>query len=47
VNTKLGKPEFPCEDVDSHYDCGCELDDDDDDEAVPLGHDALVKPMLP
>lgn len=25
VNERLKKPIFPCEDVDAHYDCGCEL----------------------
>lgn len=25
VNVRLNKATFPCADVDSHYDCGCEV----------------------
>lgn len=25
VNARLNKPIFPCENVDSHYDCGCAI----------------------
>lgn len=30
VNSNLGKPQFPCDDVDSNYYCGCVVDDMDD-----------------
>ncbi|PJF17201.1 Sulfhydryl oxidase [Paramicrosporidium saccamoebae] len=48
VNKRLGKPEFSCEDVDAHYDCGCDLlDDDEDDEKAEgtTGGQSPVKPV--
>ena len=33
VNVRLKKPIYPCEDVDSHYDCGCNLESEDESEA--------------
>jgi hypothetical protein len=42
VNLRLGKPEFPCENVDDRYDCGCDIGEDDGTDIGPA-----VKPIRP
>ena len=42
VNRRLGKPHFPCENVDQLYDCGCDIGSDDSDDIGPA-----MKPIRP
>lgn len=44
VNQRLGKNQFPCKDVDFHYDCGCGIGDDSGSSSSSSNRDSVKEP---
>lgn len=47
VNVRLNKATFPCTNVDSHYDCGCEVGGGATTEETTAAEDHADKPIRP